>query len=276
MHRETARRYDVLMTRCGTGRASPEARERARGVLARTVLRSGDAGPGMPPLRRSRFTSHHPSPPSRGRSPSRCSDPGDPFAPGPNRAPCTLPFANAPPLFRVRPGNIGVADPLSHRHLRTIRNRVRQADLDEGPWAPQRRAPAGTAADNRHSNRRSWPCVRHSPDRAGTPRKPAYNESRLSDWNHRIEENWGDYSGHEEAYGNPDDGPDHPRGASRRSSHGCPAGAQRALPCRNPEGPPHRGGIPPSRLPVVAGPQLETDWLLTVGWQKSFESMGHH
>lgn len=24
------------------------------------------------------------------------------------------------------------------------------------------------------------------------------------------------------------------------------------------------------------GPQLETDWLLTVGWQKSFEPLGHH
>lgn len=24
------------------------------------------------------------------------------------------------------------------------------------------------------------------------------------------------------------------------------------------------------------GPQIETDWLVTVGWQKSFEPLGHH
>ena len=28
--------------------------------------------------------------------------------------------------------------------------------------------------------------------------------------------------------------------------------------------------------PHPNGPQLETDWLLTVGWQKAFEPIGHH
>lgn len=32
-------------------------------------------------------------------------------------------------------------------------------------------------------------------------------------------------------------------------------------------------------LPVyrsLHGPRLEIDWILTVGWQKSFEPIGHH
>jgi len=27
---------------------------------------------------------------------------------------------------------------------------------------------------------------------------------------------------------------------------------------------------------TLNGPQLETDWVLTLGWQKSFKPIGHH
>lgn len=86
----------------------------------------------------------------------------------------------------------------------------------------------------------------------------------------------GDYSGHEEAYGNPMMVPtisEELRGGLRMD---VPPGLNVHFPAGILKG--HHIAAE-FHLPVyqsLHGPQLDTDWLLTLGWQKSFESMGHH
>ena len=88
--------------------------------------------------------------------------------------------------------------------------------------------------------------------------------------------NWGDYSGHDEAYGHPMMVPtirEELRGGLRLD---VPLGLNVYFPDGILKG--HRVAAE-FHLPVrqsLNGPQLETDWILTVGWQKSFEPIGHH
>lgn len=87
--------------------------------------------------------------------------------------------------------------------------------------------------------------------------------------------NWGDYSGHDEAYDNPMMVPtvrEELRGGTRVD---VPLGLNVYFPGGALKG--HRIAAE-FNLPVyqsLHGPQLETDWILTVGWQKSFEPIGH-
>ncbi len=87
---------------------------------------------------------------------------------------------------------------------------------------------------------------------------------------------WGDYSGHDEAYGNPMMVPtvrEELRGGTRLD---IPFGLNFYFP----DGPLKGHRIAAEwHVPLyqnLNGPQLETDWVLTVGWQKSFEPIGHH
>ena len=88
--------------------------------------------------------------------------------------------------------------------------------------------------------------------------------------------NRGDYSGHDEAYGNPMMVPtvrEDLRGGLRMD---VPLGVNCYVPTGFLKG--HRIAAE-FHLPVyqsLHGPQLETDWLLTVGWQKSFGPINHH
>ncbi len=87
--------------------------------------------------------------------------------------------------------------------------------------------------------------------------------------------NWGDYSGHDEAYDNRMMVPtirEELRGGFRMDA---PLGLNVYFPGGALKG--HRISAE-FTLPVyqsLHGPQLETDWVLTVGWQKSFEPIGH-
>ena len=86
---------------------------------------------------------------------------------------------------------------------------------------------------------------------------------------------WGDYSGHDEAYGNPMMVPtvhEELRGGRRID---VPLGLNFYFP----DGPLKGHRIAAEwNVPLyqnLNGPQLETDWVLTIGWQKSFAPLGH-
>ena len=86
---------------------------------------------------------------------------------------------------------------------------------------------------------------------------------------------WGDYSGHDEAYGNPMMVPtvrEELRGGRRID---VPLGLNFYFP----DGPLKGHRIAAEwNIPLyqhLNGPQLETDWVLTIGWQKSFAPLGH-
>lgn len=87
---------------------------------------------------------------------------------------------------------------------------------------------------------------------------------------------WGDYSGHDDAYGNPMMVPtvrEELRGGTRLD---IPLGMNIYFP----DGPLKGHRIAAEwHVPLyqnLNGPQLETDWVLTIGWQKSFAPIGHH
>ncbi len=86
---------------------------------------------------------------------------------------------------------------------------------------------------------------------------------------------WGNYSGHDEAYGNPMMVPtvrEELRGGTRLD---IPIGLNFYFP----DGPLSGHRIAAEwNVPLyqsLNGPQLETDWVLTIGWQKSFAPLGH-
>ena len=87
---------------------------------------------------------------------------------------------------------------------------------------------------------------------------------------------WGDYSGHDEAFMNPMVVPtvrEDLRGGRRID---LPLGLNFQFPAGVLGG--HRLAVEWS-LPIyqsLNGPQLQTDWILTLGWQKSFEPIGGH
>ena len=88
--------------------------------------------------------------------------------------------------------------------------------------------------------------------------------------------NWRNYSGHDEAYGHRMMVPtirEELRGGTRID---IPLGLNVYFPGGALQG--HRIAAE-FHLPVhqsLNGPQLETDWLLRLGWQKSFDPIGHH
>lgn len=91
-----------------------------------------------------------------------------------------------------------------------------------------------------------------------------------------LTRSWGDYSGHDSAYGNPMMAPtirEELRGGTRVD---VPMGLNFYFPDGALAG--HRIAAE-WHIPVyqnLRGPQLGTDWILTVGWQKSFAPLGHH
>ena len=100
--------------------------------------------------------------------------------------------------------------------------------------------------------------------------------SRLSLSGRVLMKSWGDYSGHDAAYDNPAMVPtvnEHRRGGTRVD---LPLGFNLYFPDGVLAG--HRIAAE-WHIPVyqnLHGPQLATDWVLTIGWQKSFAPAGHH
>ena len=87
---------------------------------------------------------------------------------------------------------------------------------------------------------------------------------------------WGDYSGHDEAYANPMMVPTVNEGLRGGTRVDVPLGLNFHF---------RDGALSGHRIaaewhvPVyqnLHGPQLGTDWVLTIGWQKSFAPLGHH